>query len=214
MLFVIYFYFVQRSDIFLPEVIYTPFFLIPWCKFKNAHLFSSVWWLPHFIGIDHLSGVWVHTTGLNTPLFNASGYVIGPGPNLTRDLQDFVHEAHRRNILVTLTLWNCASVQPSKYWTHKIGTNMLNQWIKVRAAVIVAHILCSRFPFLFQKDDCNFKIASRIHLYYVQLSSYFCSFYPHRRRMNVFLTWTVRNLLVNISLPFVEWHNESIGLTS
>lgn len=58
------------------------------------------------------AGVWVHTTGLYTPQFNASGLVIGPGPNLTRDLQDFVHEAYRRNILVTLTLWNCASLGP------------------------------------------------------------------------------------------------------
>lgn len=54
----------------------------------------------------------MHTSGTKTPQFNISGHVIGPGPNLTRDLRDFVHEAQRRNILVTLTLWNCASVTP------------------------------------------------------------------------------------------------------
>lgn len=55
--------------------------------------------------------MWVHATGSNTPSFNVTGHVTGPGLNTTRDLLDFVREAQSRNILVTFTLWNAAAME-------------------------------------------------------------------------------------------------------
>ncbi|KAH3796485.1 mannan endo-1,4-beta-mannosidase-like [Dreissena polymorpha] len=54
--------------------------------------------------------IWVHVVGVNTPQFNDTGHVVGPGANLTRDLQDFLWEARSRNILVTFSLWNGAAL--------------------------------------------------------------------------------------------------------
>lgn len=68
--------------------------------------------------------MWVHTTGGNTPAFNASGHVTGPGPNTTRDLLDFVREAQSRNILVTFSLWNAAALTLGEFlflYKHPLG---------------------------------------------------------------------------------------------
>jgi hypothetical protein len=59
--------------------------------------------------------MWVHTSGGNTPAFNATGHVTGPGPNTTRDLLDFVREAQSRNILVTFSLWNAAALSSGMF---------------------------------------------------------------------------------------------------
>ncbi|KAL4219590.1 hypothetical protein ACF0H5_022163 [Mactra antiquata] len=66
--------------------------------------------------------MWVHISGGRTPLFNSSGHVISPGPNTTRDLLDYVREAKKRNILVTLSLWNGAVMDP-KYPVYKMIQN-------------------------------------------------------------------------------------------
>ncbi|XP_045196000.2 mannan endo-1,4-beta-mannosidase-like [Mercenaria mercenaria] len=55
--------------------------------------------------------MWVHTSGGNTPAFNSTGHVTGPGPNTTRDLLDYVREAQSRNILVTFSLWNAVDLK-------------------------------------------------------------------------------------------------------
>ncbi|WAR31289.1 MAuncharacterized [Mya arenaria] len=39
------------------------------------------------------------------------GNSLRPGANVTRDLRDFLLEARRRNILVTISLWNCAAIK-------------------------------------------------------------------------------------------------------
>ena len=48
--------------------------------------------------------------GTSTPKFDVSGHVTDVGPNVTRDLKDFLSEARKRNILVTLSLWNGAAL--------------------------------------------------------------------------------------------------------
>lgn len=77
-----------------------------WIVTLNSDLFT-VFSLTFFF-----VGMWVHVDGGRTPMFNSSGHVTGPGPNTTRDLLDFVREAKKRNIFVTLSLWNGAAVSP------------------------------------------------------------------------------------------------------
>ncbi|XP_052788311.1 mannan endo-1,4-beta-mannosidase-like [Mya arenaria] len=72
--------------------------------------------LLHTLDAVHANGgnslrIWLHVEGFNTPQFNSSGHVVGPGANVTRDLRDFLLEARRRNILVTISLWNCAAIK-------------------------------------------------------------------------------------------------------
>ncbi|XP_046346742.2 mannan endo-1,4-beta-mannosidase-like [Haliotis rufescens] len=60
--------------------------------------------------------MWLHIDGSSTPNFNSSGFVTGLDRYLIHDLTDFLNEAGKRNILITLVLWNCA-VKPG----HRLG---------------------------------------------------------------------------------------------
>ena len=49
---------------------------------------------------------WLHTNGTQTPIFNASGFVTGPGPAAIQNLKQILAAAHQYNIGLILCLWS------------------------------------------------------------------------------------------------------------
>ena len=64
----------------------------------------------------HVSGVWVHAEGSNTPEFDEKGYVTGPDKNGTiiSDMNSLLDAAKAKNILVIFVLWNGAMLSVQK----------------------------------------------------------------------------------------------------
>jgi hypothetical protein len=49
---------------------------------------------------------WLHTNGVNTPEFDGSGYVVGPGAGTIADIKKVLDLAWEREIGVDLCLWS------------------------------------------------------------------------------------------------------------
>jgi hypothetical protein len=67
--------------------------------------------------------LWLHTNGTNTPSFNSSGFVIGPGVNAIQDLKNILKIAHQNNIGLQLSLWSHDILNQSELDTAKLHRN-------------------------------------------------------------------------------------------
>ncbi|MEW6194076.1 MAG: discoidin domain-containing protein [Bacteroidota bacterium] len=64
----------------------------------------------YFSSISNAGGnairFWLHTTGTNTPQFDANGFVIGPGQGTISDLKQILDLAWQNNLGMVLSLWS------------------------------------------------------------------------------------------------------------
>lgn len=66
---------------------------------------------------------WLHTNGANTPVFNANGYVTGPGANAIQNLKNILNIARQNNIGLQLCLWSHDMLNQSELDTTQLLRN-------------------------------------------------------------------------------------------
>ena len=81
--------------------------------FTDTLRFADVMLQSHEHGGNALRW-WLHTDGTNTPEFNDSGYVIGPGENTITDLKKLLDLAWEREIGMDLCLWSFDMLRSNK----------------------------------------------------------------------------------------------------
>lgn len=101
---------------------------LAWVNFANdigpgesdVNAFATVMLDMHDNGGNALRW-WLHTNGTNSPQFNASDYVSGPGPGTISDLKMLLDLAWEREIGMVLCLWSFDMLR------NTIGTTALNR---------------------------------------------------------------------------------------
>lgn len=86
--------------------------------------------------------LWLHTNGVNTPEFEASGYVIGPGENATEDLQKILDLACENNVGLILCLWSFDMLR----WELDEPIRLRNKCLLTEASYTQAYIEHALIP--------------------------------------------------------------------
>lgn len=71
----------------------------------NAPQFNTEFQTVHANGGNALR-IWLHTNGSQTPIYDANGYVTGPGPNTIQNLRTLLDLAKQNNVGLILCLWS------------------------------------------------------------------------------------------------------------
>jgi hypothetical protein len=66
---------------------------------------------------------WLHTNGTQTPIFDANGYVTGPGPVAIQNLKQILDVAQQNNVGLILCLWSHDMLNQSEMDTTKLHRN-------------------------------------------------------------------------------------------
>ena len=66
---------------------------------------------------------WLHTNGYSTPIFDANGFVIGPGPVAIQNLRLILNSAQQNNVGLILCLWSHDMLNQSELDTMKLHRN-------------------------------------------------------------------------------------------
>jgi hypothetical protein len=67
--------------------------------------------------------LWLHTNGSQTPLFDANGYVTGPGPVAIQNLKQILALAQQNDVGLILCLWSHDMLNQSELDTAKLHRN-------------------------------------------------------------------------------------------
>ena len=68
--------------------------------------------------------VWLHTNGSQTPVYNASGYVTGPGPNTIQNLKQLLSLAKQNDVGLILCLWSFDMLRTTELDSVQLYANM------------------------------------------------------------------------------------------
>ncbi len=89
----------------------------------NAGQFNAYFATVHANGGNALR-IWLHTNGANTPVYDANGYVTGPGTYAIQDLQNLLSLARKNNVGLILCLWSFDMLRTTEISAARIQANL------------------------------------------------------------------------------------------
>ncbi len=88
----------------------------------NFSEFQTIFKTMHANGANVMR-LWLFTNGYNTPSFNSSGYVDGPGPYAIQDLKRILNLAQENNVGLILCLWSFDMLSQSEVSQTQLNDN-------------------------------------------------------------------------------------------
>lgn len=88
----------------------------------DAAQFNTEFQTVHANGGNALR-IWLHTNGSQTPVYDANGYVTGPGPNTIQNLRTLLSLAKQDNVGLILCLWSFDMLRKTELDSAKLYAN-------------------------------------------------------------------------------------------
>jgi F5/8 type C domain/Secretion system C-terminal sorting domain len=89
----------------------------------NAAQFQKEFQTVHAAGGNALR-VWLHINGSQTPVYDANGYVTGPGPNTIQNLRQLLGLARQNNVGLILCLWSFDMLRTTEIDSARLYANI------------------------------------------------------------------------------------------
>ncbi|MGO9480780.1 MAG: discoidin domain-containing protein [Candidatus Kryptoniota bacterium] len=119
----------------------------------NFSEFATIFQTIHENGGNVLR-LWLHTNGAETPVFDSSGYVTGPGPYAISDLKQILSLAQQNDVGLVLCLWSFDMLQGAGTETNLTQTQVnYNYKLLTDTSYTMAYIRSSLIPMVDSVKD-------------------------------------------------------------